>query len=107
MSNSGLGLRRQLLGEDNPDVATSLNNLAGLYDSQGRYEDAETLYVQAIALFMERLGQKHPNTQTGLKNFMGFIVTVVEAERQDELSDHPATQRFLELIQSQSNTTQQ
>ncbi len=32
-----LDLRKQLLGDNHPDVATSLNNLAALYDSQGRY----------------------------------------------------------------------
>ncbi len=32
---------RTALGEDHPDFATSLNNLAGLYDSMGRYEEAE------------------------------------------------------------------
>ncbi|MGB5771821.1 MAG: tetratricopeptide repeat protein, partial [Crocosphaera sp.] len=31
------------LGNNHPDVATSLNNLAGLYYSQGRYSDAEPL----------------------------------------------------------------
>ena len=28
----------------NPDVAIDLNNLAGLYDTQGRYAEAEPLY---------------------------------------------------------------
>ncbi|MFO0174611.1 MAG: tetratricopeptide repeat protein, partial [Aphanizomenon sp.] len=30
-------LLKQRLGDDHPDVATSLNNLAGLYESQGKY----------------------------------------------------------------------
>jgi tetratricopeptide (TPR) repeat protein len=32
------------------DLATSLNNLAGLYDAQGRYSEAEPLYQQALEL---------------------------------------------------------
>ncbi|PHM07154.1 tetratricopeptide repeat protein, partial [Nostoc sp. 'Peltigera malacea cyanobiont' DB3992] len=28
-------------------MATSLNNLAALYDSQGRYSDTEPLYIEA------------------------------------------------------------
>ena len=31
-------------GPDHPDTADSLNNLAVLYDNQGRYADAEPLY---------------------------------------------------------------
>ena len=57
-------------GEEHPDVATSLNNLAGLYERQGRYEEAEPLYVQAIAILNNRLGQNHPNTNICFNNFM-------------------------------------
>ncbi|OKH13172.1 tetratricopeptide repeat protein, partial [Nostoc calcicola FACHB-389] len=39
-----------LFAGDHPDVATSLNNLAGLYKSQGRYSDAEPLYSDALAM---------------------------------------------------------
>jgi hypothetical protein len=35
-----LAIREKTLGRDHPDVALSLNNLAALYDSQGRYADA-------------------------------------------------------------------
>jgi hypothetical protein len=38
-----LAIREKALGRDHPDVATSLNNLAALYDVQGRYADAEPL----------------------------------------------------------------
>ena len=36
------------LGPDHPDVATSLNNLAALYDAQGRYDDALPIVRQMI-----------------------------------------------------------
>ncbi|WP_146034064.1 tetratricopeptide repeat protein, partial [Nostoc cycadae] len=41
---------RKVLGEEHPSVANSLNNLALLYNSQGRYSEAEPLYIQALAL---------------------------------------------------------
>ncbi|MGB5711356.1 MAG: tetratricopeptide repeat protein [Waterburya sp.] len=53
-----------VLGEDHPDVAQSLNNLAELYRSQGRYESAEPLYLQALAIAEATLGENHPNTKT-------------------------------------------
>ncbi|MEH2193538.1 MAG: tetratricopeptide repeat protein, partial [Nostoc sp.] len=42
-----LSVTRKRFGDEHPDVATSLNNLAGLYKSQGRYSDAEPLYIEA------------------------------------------------------------
>jgi tetratricopeptide (TPR) repeat protein len=42
-----LSITQARLGEEHPDVATSLGNLAGLYCDQGRYSEAEPLYRQA------------------------------------------------------------
>jgi tetratricopeptide (TPR) repeat protein len=42
---------RKRLGEEHPDVATSLNNLALLYYSQGKYEEAEPLYRSALEMY--------------------------------------------------------
>ena len=39
----------------------SLNNLAGLYYSQGRYAEAEPLYVEALQMSKKLLGQEHPD----------------------------------------------
>ncbi|MEH1800478.1 MAG: tetratricopeptide repeat protein, partial [Nostoc sp.] len=50
LAERALAIRKQILGEEHPDVATSLNNLALLYKSQGRYADAEPLYRQALEM---------------------------------------------------------
>ncbi|MDF5737306.1 tetratricopeptide repeat protein, partial [Nostoc sp. S13] len=63
-----LALSRKLLGEEHPSVATSLNNLALLYNSQGRYSEAEPLYIQALDICEQRLGANHPNTVTVREN---------------------------------------
>ena len=34
----------EAFGPDDPRLATTVNNLAGLYDTQGRYAEAEPLY---------------------------------------------------------------
>jgi len=49
-------------------VPTSLNNLAGLYRAQGRYDEAEPLYRQALELRRELLGERHPQVATSLNN---------------------------------------
>ena len=57
---------RNRLGEEHPDFAISLNNLALLYESQGRYSEAELLYQQALK--KQILGEEHPNVATVLNN---------------------------------------
>ena len=59
-----MDLRKQLLGVNHPDTATSFNNLAFLYYSQGKYEEAEPLYIQALQIAEGVLGVNHPNTVT-------------------------------------------
>ena len=63
-----LAVREKALGPDHPDVTTSLNNLALLYKSQGRYEAAEPLYKRALAINEKALGLDHPNVATSLNN---------------------------------------
>jgi len=50
-----LALRRDHLGEENTDYASSMHSLAWLYHDQGRYTAAEELYRKALSL-RERLG---------------------------------------------------
>ena len=50
------------------DLSTSLNNLAELYSSQGRYSEAEPLFVQALALRRNLLGEEHPDVASSLNN---------------------------------------
>ena len=39
-----------MLARDHPDVARSLNNLADLYERQGRYAEAQPLFERALAI---------------------------------------------------------
>jgi tetratricopeptide (TPR) repeat protein len=94
------------LGKDHPDVATWLNNLAVLYKSQGRYEEAEPLYLRALAILFDRLGAEHPNTQTVWQNFLQFLQQVVQAGQTAQLSNHPATQDLLRQLQQTNEATE-
>jgi tetratricopeptide (TPR) repeat protein len=46
----GLVIQEKALGPEHPVVATSLNNLAGLYRAQGQYAQAELFYKRALAI---------------------------------------------------------
>ncbi|AFY41701.1 tetratricopeptide repeat protein [Nostoc sp. PCC 7107] len=63
-----LEITKKRLGEEHPDVATSLNNLADLYYSQGRYSEAEPLCIDALALTLKLLGEEHPDVANSLNN---------------------------------------
>ncbi|HET8948807.1 MAG TPA: tetratricopeptide repeat protein, partial [Candidatus Polarisedimenticolia bacterium] len=45
-----------------------MNNLALAYQSQGRYDEAEALHLQTLAIRRRVLGPTHPDTLTSLYN---------------------------------------
>ncbi|MEH1799278.1 MAG: tetratricopeptide repeat protein, partial [Nostoc sp.] len=59
---------KKRLGEEHPDVAQSLNNLAELYRLQGKYREVEHLHIQALALRHKLLGEEHPDVAESLNN---------------------------------------
>ncbi|MGB3189226.1 MAG: CHAT domain-containing tetratricopeptide repeat protein, partial [Limnoraphis sp.] len=63
-----LEIRERLLGENHPDVASSMAWLAELYRSQGRYDEAEPLYERSLAIDEKALGENHPLVATSLNN---------------------------------------
>jgi tetratricopeptide (TPR) repeat protein len=67
-SEKCLDITQNRLGQRHSDVATSLNNLAGLYSSQGKYEEAEPLFLQALDMRRQLLGQQHPDVAASLNN---------------------------------------
>ncbi|MCP2728907.1 tetratricopeptide repeat protein, partial [Limnofasciculus baicalensis] len=68
LAENALKIRQRILGAKHPDIARSLNSLAGLYESQGRYAEAEPLFRQALAMLQEILPAKHPDIATSLNN---------------------------------------
>jgi CHAT domain-containing protein/tetratricopeptide (TPR) repeat protein len=61
-----LEIREKTLGPDDPDVATSLDNLGQLYYRQSRYADAEPLYTRALVIREKALGADHPDVGQSL-----------------------------------------
>ncbi|MEC4850779.1 MAG: CHAT domain-containing tetratricopeptide repeat protein, partial [Jaaginema sp. PMC 1079.18] len=63
-----LAIREQAFGEDHPSVATSLNDLAALYQRMGNYSEAEPLVQRALAIREQAFGEDHPSVATSLHN---------------------------------------
>ncbi len=49
-------------------MATSLNNLALLYQTQGKYAEAEPLYKRSLAIDEKAFGPDHLKVATCLRN---------------------------------------
>jgi tetratricopeptide (TPR) repeat protein len=64
-----LTILEKALGPEHPDVATSLNNLAGLCRILGNYTEAERHYQRALTVWEKALGPEHPNVAQCLENY--------------------------------------
>jgi tetratricopeptide (TPR) repeat protein len=85
-------------------LATSLNDLAALYESMGRYSEAEPLCVRSLAIYEQQLGANSLNTAISLNNLASLYKSMgryTEAEplykrslavKEQQLGEnHPAT----------------
>jgi tetratricopeptide (TPR) repeat protein len=68
IGEQALTLARELWGDKHPNVASSLNNLAELYRALNRYQEAEPLYKEAIAIDHHSLPPVHSQLATHLNN---------------------------------------
>jgi CHAT domain-containing protein/Tfp pilus assembly protein PilF len=80
------------LGRDHPDVSVALNNLAGLYQAQGRYADAEPLKKRALAINEKAFGPNHPDIALSLNNLA--IIYKIQGRYADA---EPLIKRALEI----------
>ena len=60
-------------GKQQSDYGASLDSLAKLYLSMGKYEAAEPLFREALDIAGKASGKQHPNYATSLHNFAGPI----------------------------------
>ncbi len=65
--------KAQLEFEVNMGSNRSLDNLAMLYQAQGKYAEAEPLYVRVLAILEKALGPEHPDLAESLKNYAALL----------------------------------
>jgi tetratricopeptide (TPR) repeat protein len=63
-----LSIGKEVYGERHPNVATTLNNIGGAWDSLGEPKKALEYYEQALAIDKEVYGDKHPSVAATLNN---------------------------------------
>jgi tetratricopeptide (TPR) repeat protein len=57
--------------------------MVGLYDTQGKFAEAEPLYKQALAIVEKVLGPNHPNVATVCEN-MAYLYSQIGKEDEAE-----------------------
>jgi tetratricopeptide (TPR) repeat protein len=55
-------------GEEDPRLALSLNNLAAVYHTQGKYTMAEPLYTRSLDIKTRVHGEEHPDVAMNVHN---------------------------------------
>jgi len=68
-SQRALSIRRNVLGNQHPMLALTLNLLGELRCAQGAFADAEAFYQQALAIQEKALGPDHPDTARTMINY--------------------------------------
>ena len=63
-----LKIRRNVLGEEHPDTASSLDSLGTLLKAMGKYEGARSYFEQALKIRRKVQGKEHPHTATSFNN---------------------------------------
>ena len=87
-----LHLQEQALEAHHPLVTETLNGLAILYRSQGKYQQAEPLFQQVLHLREQALGSEHPLVAEALH---GLAILYAEQARYEEAE--PLLKRALHL----------
>ena len=66
-------------------MAASLNNLAGLYQEQGKYAEAEPLYRRSLAILEKALGPEHPDVAESLENYAELLRETGREDKAEEM----------------------
>jgi CHAT domain-containing protein len=88
-------------------MATSLNNLAKLYDEMGEYVKAEPLYQEALRIYQKVLGSEHPDTATSLENLALLEFDLDRIDEATALARQSSAARLTALSKIFSFTSEQ
>ena len=69
-----------------------MNNLGSLYKQQGKYTEAEELYIKALAARRRQLGDDHPDTLISIYNLADLYQQQGKHARPTWMPDHGVTQ---------------
>jgi serine/threonine protein kinase/tetratricopeptide (TPR) repeat protein len=65
---TALGLRRRVLGTNNPETLKTMSRVGNIAVRQGRYAEAEALLSRTLEIRRRVLGPEHPDTLSSMNN---------------------------------------
>ena len=89
-------------GQEDLRLALTLNNLAFLYQAQGKYAEAEPLYKRSLAIWERTLGPEHPNVAQSLENYAALLR---ETNREAEAARMEARAKTIRAKHARENPT--
>jgi tetratricopeptide (TPR) repeat protein len=96
-------MRRKLLGERHPDVATSLNSLAVLLMKFGESKKARDHYELALAILIEQHGPRHKSVGVAISNLAILLAKSGKLEEAREYHER-ALEIKIELLGEKHKT---
>lgn len=86
ITEKALAAREDVLGPDNRQTLTSVNNLAAVLQAQGKYEEAEKLNWRALKGSENELGEQHPHTLASVNNLAVLLRVQGKFKEAEKLS---------------------
>jgi tetratricopeptide (TPR) repeat protein len=80
-------------GREDPRLGTNLNNLAALYQVQGKYTEAELHYKRVLRIDEKALGPEHRDVATSLENYAALLRETGRGEKAEEMEARAKTIR--------------
>ena len=68
LNNKSLEIKKKNLGEDHTSVANTYNNMAFVYDTQGKLDEKMKLYSKSLEIKKKNLGENHTSVANTYNN---------------------------------------
>jgi tetratricopeptide (TPR) repeat protein len=124
LMRQALEIDKQSFGENHPNVARDLNNLAQLLKATNRLTEAEPLMRQALEIDKQSFGENHPDVARDLNNLASLLKATNRLKEAEPLMrqallifftslgfDHPNTQivgkNYILLLQAMGKTEEE
>ncbi|RYP11052.1 hypothetical protein DL764_000280 [Monosporascus ibericus] len=85
MHRQALELRKEVLGEKDPDTLNSMNSLAEVLEGQGKYMEAEQMHRKTLQLRKEMLDKQHPDILASMNNLAGVLGSLGKYEEAEQM----------------------
>lgn len=73
VAEEALRVAEATFGRDHPNVVTSLDTLADIYNHQGKLAELEPLHKRSLAIWEKALGPDHPNIARVLQGYADLL----------------------------------